>query len=62
MEKPGAAMPTHIFMEHNKVVYMLSNEGLKCKTLKKKPTFLTAPPLFVTGLVWADNLGTMYLR
>ena len=61
MEKPGAAMPTHIFMENNKGVDMLSNEGLKCKTFKK-PTFLTAPPLFVTGLVWADNLGTMYLR
>ena len=41
MEKLGAAMPTHIFMEHNKVVYMLSNEGLKCKIFET-PTFIIA--------------------
>ena len=61
MEKLGAAMPTQIFMDHNKVVYMLSNEGLKFKTFET-PTFIIAPPLFVNGEVRTAISETIYFR
>ena len=61
MENLGAAMPTHIFIEHNKVVDVLSNEVLTCKTFEKT-TFLIAPPRFVNGVVRADISGTVYLK
>ncbi|KAH0642508.1 hypothetical protein KY289_033482 [Solanum tuberosum] len=61
MEKLGAAMPTHIFREKNKVADMLSKEGLKCSTFRD-PTFLIVPPMFANSAVWTGISGTMYSR
>ncbi|WMV42748.1 hypothetical protein MTR67_036133 [Solanum verrucosum] len=54
----GAAMPTHIFWEQNKVSDKLSKEGLLCSAFRD-PTFLIVPPMFANSAVWTGISGTI---
>ncbi|KAK6803725.1 hypothetical protein RDI58_001509 [Solanum bulbocastanum] len=61
MQLLGDTKLSHTYREQNKVVDLLAKEGAK-KQLFERTRTLQVPPMFVNEAVWADILGTTYLR